>query len=67
MIFTEQYTQKHHLKTDGWKEAITVEGTKNIQVDRIALIPVSLIWFGATVLFAYIFIKGIKCGRSERK
>lgn len=28
MIFTEQYTQKHHLKTDGWKEAITVEGTK---------------------------------------
>jgi hypothetical protein len=28
MIFTEQYTQKHHLKTDGWKEVITVDRRK---------------------------------------
>lgn len=29
MIFTEQYTQKHHLKTDGWKEVITVKRREN--------------------------------------
>lgn len=42
------------------KLRLAIEGTKIIQVDRIAFIPVSLIWFGSAVLFAYIFIKGIK-------
>lgn len=42
------------------KLRLAIEGEKIIQVDRIAFIPVSLIWFGSTVLFAYIFIKGIK-------
>lgn len=55
-IFTTIFCALNTLqKLDG-----LLKGTKIIQVDRIAFIPVSLIWFGSTVLFAYIFIKGIK-------
>lgn len=55
-IFTTIFCALNTLQKLRW----AIEGTKIIQVDRIAFIPVSLIWFGSTVLFAYIFIKGIK-------
>lgn len=55
-IFTTIFCTLNTLQKLRW----AIEGTKNIQIDRIAFIPVSLIWFGSTVLFAYIFIKGIK-------
>lgn len=55
-IFTTIFCTLNTLQKLRW----AIEGTKIIQIDRIAFIPVSLIWFGSTVLFAYIFIKGIK-------
>lgn len=55
-IFTTIFCTLNTLQ----KLRYAIEGTKIIQIDRIAFIPVSLIWFGSTVLFAYIFIKGIK-------
>lgn len=55
-IFTTIICTLNTLQKLRW----AIEGTKIIQIDRIAFIPVSLIWFGSTVLFAYIFIKGIK-------
>ena len=55
-IFTTIFCALNTLQ----KLRLAIEGTKIIQVDRIAFIPVSLIWFGAAVLHAYIFIKGIK-------
>ena len=55
-IFTTIFCTLNTLQKLRW----AIERTKIIQIDRIAFIPVSLIWFGSTVLFAYIFIKGIK-------
>lgn len=55
-IFTTIFCTLNTLQKLRW----AIEGAKIIQIDRIAFIPVSLIWFGSTVLFAYIFIKGIK-------
>lgn len=55
-IFTTIFCTLNTLQKLRW----AIEGTKIIQVDRIAFIPVSLIWFGAAVLHAYVFIKGIK-------
>ena len=55
-IFTTIFCTLNTLQKLRW----AIEGKKIIQIDRIAFIPVSLIWFESTVLFAYIFIKGIK-------
>lgn len=56
-IFTTIFCALNTLQTlEG-----AIEGTKIIQTDGMVFIPVSLMWFGAMVLHAYISIKGIKC------